>query len=164
MQLPKRKSEITRRLKQTEDNYLTPAKIQNLKKQLIDLEINQRPAAIKEVQRTQEMGDLSENAAYQEAKFRLRRINGKITAIEEQLKVAIPIQTQNSDTVQIGSTIVLKSEDQERTYQIVGSQETNPAQGRISHSSPLGAALLGHRVRDNISLPSGQKFIIKAIQ
>lgn len=135
-----------------------------MKKQLIDLETKQRPTAVKEVQRTQEMGDLSENAAYQEAKFRLRRINSKITVIEEKLKVAIPIQTNDSDTVQIGSTVVLINNGLERIYQIVGSAETNPAQGRISHSSPLGQALLGHRPQTEITLPSGQKYLLKDIR
>lgn len=163
MQLPKRKAEIARCLGQTEDNFLTPQKIQSLRRQLKDLKENQRPAAIVEVQRTQEMGDLSENAAYQEAKFRLRRINSKITIIEEKLKVAIPIQPSDTDTVQIGSQVTLANKQEERTYQIVGSFETNPAQGRISHFSPLGSALLGKKLGEAVEI-NNQQFIIENIQ
>ena len=69
MQLPTRKSERDRRATmQPQDNHLTPEKIERMKKTLLDLETRQRPEAKSELQRTQEMGDLSENAAYQEAK------------------------------------------------------------------------------------------------
>ncbi len=129
-----------------DDHYLTEEAIVRLKKRLEDLQKRELPAAVEEVRRTAEMGDFSENAAYQIAKGNLRRINGRILSLQEELKQAIPISKNKnaSGRVQIGSTVVLRKKDRkEVTYQILGSRETNPSQGKISHVSPIGQALLG---------------------
>jgi len=151
MRVPQRRGEIVRRMKQKIDNHLSKAKIKRLEDELKDLQENQQHEAIKEVRRTGEMGDFSENAAYQMAKGRLRRINGRILSITERLKVAIPIEEGSPDgMVGIGSTVVVKVVAKERTYKIVGSQEVDPMRGRISHSSPLGKVLMGHKVGDEV--------------
>lgn len=153
MRLPTRKSEKERLLNQEIDNYLTPQKIERMKRELADLVKNQRRPAADEVARTAQMGDLSENAAYQFAKQHLRRINDRITMLEERLKHAIPIDQSTSDgTIRIGSTVTVSVQGKEMTFEILGSSESNPARGRISHKSPLGALLLGHRSGDTVDL------------
>ncbi len=103
-------------------------------------------------------GDLSENAEYQDARARLSRIDGRIFGLKERIKNAIPIEegVGASGRVRIGSTVVLRAAGQEKTFQILGSHESNPARGRISHLSPLGAALLDHAVGENVTITTPQ--------
>ena len=153
MQVPKRKGEEMRKLQMQTDNQVTSAKLHRMEKELKDLTENQRPEAILEVQRTQEMGDLSENAAYQEAKWRLRRINSRILSLTERINNAIVIEESIDNTiVSLGSTVVLESDSDKRRFQIVGAQETDPAHGRISHSSPLGSSLIGKIVGESVEM------------
>ncbi len=153
MRLSTRKSETARLLRQEVDNFLTPAKILKMQAELNDLVKNQRGPAAEEVSRTAQMGDLSENAAYQFAKQHLRRLNDRVTILEERLKQAIPIDQGPSDgRVRIGSVVTLKGDKLPVTYTILGSSETNPAHGLISYSSPLGAALIGHVVGDRVDI------------
>jgi transcription elongation factor GreA len=159
MRLPTRKAETERLQRQEIDNYLTPAKIERMKAELHDLVKNKRGPAAEEVGRTAQMGDLSENAAYQFAKQNLRRLNDRVTILEERLKQAIPIDQGPSDgKIRIGSTVVLRSNGNELTFEILGSSETNPSSGRISYSSPLGVALIGKSVGDVATLktPRGE--------
>lgn len=106
-----------------------------------------RPHAAKEVARLAEMGDFSENVEYQLAKRRLRGINGAITKIEFLLNRADIIEPAGDGLiVDIGNSVTVRGEEgQERTYTILGSQETDPTKGIISHTSPLGSTLLGKR-------------------
>jgi transcription elongation GreA/GreB family factor len=160
MQLPKRKAEILREQTRTTDNYLTPAAITRAQEDLERLTKVERPAAVAEVRRTQEMGDLSENAAYQEAKYRLRRINGRILNLTEQLKTAIPIQAGSADgIVRIGSKVTFELDGKDLAYEILGTRESNPARGRISYVSPLGAALLGQRAGDHGEVKLGERVV-----
>lgn len=120
--------------------------------ELLRLEKTDRGIAADEVARTGAMGDFSENAAYQVAKAKLRGINTRITTLQEQLKRAIVIQpTDGAESISIGMTVTVQTGTVERTYQLVGSAEADPAAGRISQTSPLGAALIGHRVGDTVS-------------
>ncbi len=155
MQIPKRKSEEHRKFGRRDDDlYLTEEAIQKLKRELADLEQNQRPKTVEDLTRAREMGDLSENAAYHEAKARLGRIDGRIFNLKERIKNAIVIKPvrDGSGRVQIGSAVVVEVNGHERSYQILGSQETNPAAGRISHVSPLGAALMGHAAGETVTV------------
>lgn len=144
MRVPTRKSEEDRRALAGEpDRYLTPDAIERLKQQRKRLE-EEHPAAKLELQRAQEMGDLSENFAYQEAKRRLRSINDRIVSIGERIAQAIPIDTRSGgDVVQIGSKVTLESNGRRFAFDILGSQETDPTRGRISYRSPLGVVLMG---------------------
>ncbi|PJA46156.1 transcription elongation factor GreA [Candidatus Uhrbacteria bacterium CG_4_9_14_3_um_filter_50_9] len=164
MRVPKRKGEEDRRaLQPPQDHHLTRDKIAHLKKELEDLEQHERPEAIKEVQRTGEMGDFSENAAYQMAKGRLRRINARILSITERLKYAIPIEEGSPDgVIQIGSRVTVEIDGTERIYHIVGAQEVDVSKGRISYTSPLGKTLVGHRAGESVVFdsPSGEKIYL----
>lgn len=154
MRLPTRRSERLK-IKKDEDRYLTEEALARLKLRLEDLQKRELPAAVEEVRRTAEMGDFSENAAYQIAKGNLRRINNRILTLQEELKQAIliPKNKNASGRVRIGSTVVLRGEDgKELIYQILGSREASPGRGRISHVSPLGQALLGKEAGAEIEI------------
>lgn len=146
MQTPQRKPGIY--AGQKPDPHLTEAKILELRNKLERLKKISQPKAREEVKRLAEMGDFSENAAYQIAKGRLRGMNQRILDIEDHLKRAILIQPGKSDIVQIGSTVTVLVNEKLKDYLILGSSETDPMKGIISHNSPIGTALLGARVDD----------------
>lgn len=134
------------------DPLLTERKFVELQNKLERM-INSRPRLVAEVARLAETGDFSENAGYQNAKARLRGLNNAILVLEEQLKRAEILKAPTrTDVVQVGSTVVLEQDGRQRTYQILGSTETNPAFGIISHSSPLGSALLGRKIGERVMI------------
>ncbi|MCF7820161.1 MAG: GreA/GreB family elongation factor [Candidatus Pacebacteria bacterium] len=156
MQVPKRKSE-QRKIRSKLDPYLSQLKYQKLTQELKELQKKQ-PILASEVKRLASDGDFSENAGYQLAKSQLRGLNNKILFVENQLKHAIIIENKNSEgKIQIGSQVVLEKNDQETTYTILGSSESNPTEGIISHLSPLGARLIGKKVGDKITLNTKDK-------
>lgn len=144
---------------------MTAEKVRRLKADLEDLERVQRPKAVEDLTKAREMGDLSENAAYTEAKARLGRIDGRVLSIKDRLKNAIIIETgaDPSGKIRIGSTVVLMINGNRRTYQILGSQETNPAAGRISHLSPLGKALIDRRAGETVTVAANGRDIVYTI-
>lgn len=155
MRLPTRKKELENNQLKGDDGpvYLTKPGLQKLKDQLIDLE-KQHKQAVKDVQITGEFGDFSENAEYQEAKHRMRNIANRITILQERLKNSVVIEKDesNTDTIQMGSHVVLNMNGQMLKFEIVGPQEANPLKGRISHLSPLGSHLIGHTTGEAISV------------
>ena len=152
MRLPTRKSEKERLENEVSDPYLTTRRIEQLKRELARLK-NERPAAIEEVRRTAEMGDFSENAAYQDAKARLRQLNNRILRIEETLNRAIPIIVNGKrEQVRLGSVVTVEHDGKLQKFEIVGADEANPANGRISHKSPLGSRLLGNKYGAELTL------------
>ena len=159
MQIPRRKSDL---LKKHDDGpiYLTEKGLTELKSELARLKAA-LPGYIEETARTAAYGDRSDNAEYKDAKGRLRRTHYRIAEIDDQLKrVSIIKSSPNiSGRVELGSTVVLESGGKENIYHIVGPSETDPASGRISHLSPLGAALMGKSKGDTVSIPapSGEK-------
>jgi transcription elongation factor GreA len=157
MQTPIRKPGIYTHMKP--DPHLTAEKYQELKNKLEKLKKVSRPRAAEEVKFLASDGDFSENAGYQMAKGRLRGINQRILDIEDHLKRAIIIKPQNKNgRVQLGSRVKISVGGKAREYQILGSSETDPARGVISHNSKIGAALLGHKVGDVVAveLPKGE--------
>ena len=148
--------------------YLTPEGIKRLQARLERLR-RSLPAVIDEAARTAAYGDRSDNAEYKEAKGILRRTRGQILNIEDQLKrvVAIPTGAGAAGTIQLGSTVKVESDGKIKTFRILGSSETDPGRGRISHTSPLGAALIGHIAGDlvKVQTPGGaQKYMIVAVR
>lgn len=152
MRIPQRRSQLLKRSDEPAVLHLTAQGIQKLKDELERLERYDHPQAVDDVHRFGEMGDRSENAEYQEAKFRLSRTDGRIFSIKDRLKRAVVIQSDASDKIQLGSTVVLHVNNQEKTYLIVGPQEANPTQGRISYVSPLGSELLGHGAGEEVTI------------
>ncbi|HEY4499551.1 MAG TPA: transcription elongation factor GreA [Candidatus Paceibacterota bacterium] len=154
MQIPRRKSDELRR---REDGpiHLTENGLQSLKEKLERLK-KALPERIAETARTAAFGDRSDNAEYKAAKAILRRTHYQILEIQEQMKRVVIIQPgrNSSGTVQIGSVVVLAVGGKQKTYQILGAQETDPGQGRISFQSPLGAALMRHKNGDVVTVPT----------
>lgn len=138
------------------DPFLTLDKFQELERQLERLKKSQ-PAAAAEVARLAEMGDFSENFAYQHAKGRLRGINQRILELEHKLNQAQVIQPNGLDTIEVGHTVTVACDGVQKTFQILGSTETDPRRGVISHNSPIGAALLGHKIGDVIQINIASK-------
>lgn len=112
----------------------------------------EKPQAAREVARLVELGDFSENVEYQLAKRRLRGINNTILRLEYRINNAEVIKKGTNDSVQIGSRVTIKTPKGERIYTILGAAEADPSNGVISHQSPLGSALLGHRAGDVIKV------------
>ena len=161
MQLPKRKP--GKYAGGPSDPLLTMEKADALRARLKKLK-EQRPALAADVARFAQMGDFSENAEYQHAKWQLRRVNGSIRSIENRLNHAeiIPTPTQ-TDVVSIGHTVSVRVNEVEVKLQILGSTETNPAKGIVSHLSPVGAALLGARIGDTRIVQAGDKQVVYTI-
>ncbi|HBA36869.1 TPA: transcription elongation factor GreA [Candidatus Falkowbacteria bacterium] len=151
MQVPTRKSEQHNK-KSPFDPYLTEEKFALLRNKLKKMQ-ERRPVAAQEVKRLAEMGDFSENAGYQLAKGRLRGLNQRILDLEYQLKNALIIKpNKNTRTIELGHRVTLRSRGQEKTYLILGSTETDPTAGVISHHSPLGQALIGKCVGEIVTV------------
>jgi len=149
MRVPYRKPGKFSQLKP--DHLLTQDKVDELKAKLEKLKKFSQPRATAEVSRLAELGDFSENAEYQLAKGRLRGINYEILRLNAQLNQAEVItRPLQADTVQVGHTVTVEVDHKQKTYQILGSVETNPHKGIISHNSPLGAALMDHAVGDTV--------------
>jgi transcription elongation factor GreA len=133
------------------DPHMTQQKFDELQAQLTRL-LRARPDAANEVKRLAEMGDFSENAAYQLAKGRLRGLNQRIMEIEDHLKHSAIIYPPTSGIIQLGSTVTIERDGERQTFHILGPTETNPAQGIISHKSPLGAVLIGKNAGDTVDV------------
>lgn len=141
------------------DPHLTTVKLGELKVKLQRLK-DAHPHAAEEVKRLAEMGDLSENAAHSIAKGRLRGINQRILELEDQLKHAEVITpAKNAAAVQLGHRVTIEIKGKQISYLILGSSETDPGQGVISHNSPIGSALLGHQVGDSVNFQSASQDI-----
>jgi len=157
MRLPFRKPGKYSQVKN--DNLLTEAKFNELKDKLQYLKNSSRPQMMKEVARLAEMGDFSENFGYQAAKGKLRGINNTILKLEFQINHAEIIKPSRGGTVQIGSTVTIACDGKEHTFQILGSTETNPGKGIISHNSPMGMALMERSAGDTVSVPLKERNI-----
>lgn len=135
-------------------SYLTKEGAEKLRAELKHLEGPVRIDLAKRLRSAIQMGDLSENADYSAAKEEQAFIEGRIQQLTAILREVVIIEenTVIKDTVEIGSkvTIVEEYEDDEETYLLVGPQEASPTNGRISYSSPIGQALMGHRAGDTV--------------
>ena len=134
-----------------------------LEAELKELKSNDRPEIIQAIAVAREHGDLSENAEYHAAKEKQGFIEGRIQELESKLALAqvIDVTTMSGDTVKFGAKVKLVNEDteEESTYQIVGEDEANVKEGKISIGSPLSRAMIGKEVGDSIEViaPGGTK-------
>ncbi len=137
--------------------YLTQEGLDELKKEL-DVLINvKRPENIQAIKEARSLGDLSENADYDAAKNEQAQLEGRIKTIEKMLENAVIIKEISKDVVGLGSTVAIKyidDPDDEDEYRIVGSQEANPFESKISNESPIAKALLNHKVGDIVTVDS----------
>jgi transcription elongation factor GreA len=132
-----------------------------LQKELDHLKREERPHIIKAIAEARAHGDLSENAEYHAAKERQGFIEGRIRELESKLGAAEVIEPpRDGDRITFGSTVRLRGSDgKELRYQIVGSDESDPATGRVSILSPLARTLIGKEVGDEVKVqaPGGAK-------
>lgn len=136
--------------------FLTPEGRAKLEAELDNLRTVRRAQVAERIHSAKEEGDIMENSAYDEAKNEQAFVEGRIMTIEQMLKNAVMIDaTRASDSVGIGSyvTVMDRSEDDDEVFQIVGSAEADPTRGRISNESPVGRALLGKRVGEEVKVP-----------
>jgi transcription elongation factor GreA len=127
------------------------------------LKVVERPQIIDAIEEARAHGDLSENAEYHAAKERQGQVEAQIADIEDRLSRAMVIDptTLSGNKVVFGATVFLVDEnDKAITYQIVGETEADAKVGRISYNSPLGRALIGRSVGDEVefSAPSGDRY------
>lgn len=143
-------------------NYMTPKGEAKLRDELRELLYTQRPKLVETVAWAASLGDRSENADYIYGKRRLREIDRRIRFLTKRLENAeiIDPTQQKSETVVFGATVVIRDEeDRERTYRIVGIDETDGKVGKISWISPIGRALLRHKTGDTVTIhtPKGEE-------
>ena len=136
------------------ENYLTKEGLTELRDQLHDLKTVRRREIAEAIHAAKEQGDLSENAEYQHAKEEQQRIEEKIADLETTIKHARIITSATTEEISVGNTVTLKFDGKKKTYQIVGSNEADPRQGRISNESPIGQALLNKKKGETVSIPT----------
>src|SRR2546421_5531605 len=138
---------------------MTASGFEALKAELAELRAR-RPALVEEGAAARSQGDLSENSAYHDARQHLGMLDGRIQTIEATLAQAqVVAEAAPTGIARIGSTVVVRDEFGESTYQIVGPTEGNMARGLMSTASPLGSALLDHRAGDTVTFktPEGER-------
>jgi transcription elongation factor GreA len=132
------------------------------KQEYADL-LAQRPAVIEDLQKARELGDLKENGYYQASRQKLSYIDGRLFRLKMDMKYAVIMETKSGNQIQIGSTVTLSDGEKERIYTIVGDFEANPSEGKISLLSPLGIAVDGKKIGDEVILETPRGKIIYKI-
>ena len=145
----------------TEGPYLTAEGKARLMAELDELKGTARNELAKRLRSAIQMGDLSENADYHKAKEDQAFLEGRIQEMEYLLKNATIIEDTDrpKGEVAVGATVTVQEDDIDpETYYLVGAKEADPRNGRISNESPIGSALIGHKVGDIVSIrtPNGE--------
>ena len=123
--------------------------------ELNNLKNVRRPEIIKALKEARAQGDLSENADYDAARNEQAQIEAKIQELEYKLEHAEIIDNKDKDVVNLGSTVTISFDDGEiEEYKLVGSMEADPFENKISNESPLGIALLSHKIGDIVEVAS----------
>jgi transcription elongation factor GreA len=147
---------------------LTKEGVEKLEKELKFLMTTRREEVTDKIKEAISFGDLSENAAYSQAKEEQAFIEGRILEIENMLKnVDVVGETSQHEVVEIGSMVVLNVNGKEKKYKIVGRNEANPNEGRISNESLVGKAVLGKKAGDKFrvsTLNGDTEYEVKEIE
>lgn len=151
---------------------ITPEGYKRLQEELQRLKTVERPQVIKMIEYARSLGDLSENAEYETAKHRQSFVEGRIQELESKLaraEVIDPSKLPNKDRVMFGVRVTLEEIETGNTvsYTLVGPDESEPENGLISVTSPIGRALLGKRVDDEVRVqtPGGiREFVVLKIE
>jgi len=139
--------------------YVSKERLEELKTELEVLKTKKRMEVAERLKTAKEFGDLSENSEYTEAREEQERIERRIYELDDLLKEVVVIKKQEgSETVSVGSSVTVRRNGETLHYQIVGSNETRPEEGKISNESPLGKAFLGRKAGDslNVLTPRGE--------
>ena len=141
-------------------NYMTPEVAVHLKRELSDLNEQQRPAVVEEISLLSGGTSNPERNAVLAQRKRLREIDRRIAYLSQLLRSLeiVDPRRQDPDRVAFGATVTVEQDGSERSYQIVGVEESDPAQGRVSWISPIAKALMTKRVGERVALklPSGE--------
>ena len=155
-------------MNQPKEIYLTPEGAAKLRAELTELTGPRREDISKRLRAAIQMGDLSENADYHKAKEDQAFLEGRIQELETVLRNAVIIEKTKSDVVTVGSTVTVQEAGFDpETYDMVGAKEADPRNGKISNESPIGKALMDHKVGDVVEAetPGGKlKFKILKIE
>ncbi len=137
----------------TSGEYLTKEKFEELKQELDNLKSTKRKEIADSLEYAKQLGDLSENAEYQQAREMQATTEERIAKLESILKSAVIVALHHSDKVEIGSivTVVKEGDKEKKNFKIVGSEEADTLQGKISYVSPLGSALMGKKKGESFS-------------
>lgn len=137
--------------------YLTPEGKEKLEMELKEL-ISRRPGLARRIEAAKELGDLSENAEYHDAKDEQGLVESRIRELENMLRHSAVVTKKEGGTIGMGSKITVKISGNEKKYEIVGTNEAKPLEGKISNESPLGKAFLGHKTGDMVEVqtPAGK--------
>ncbi len=140
----------------TKQTVITEEGLKKLENELDELKTVKRKEVAEKIKVALSFGDLSENSEYDEAKNEQAILEGRIAEIENQLKNVRVLDENdfNTEDIHVGSTVTvrMKGKKTDVTYQLVGSTEADPLNGRISDESPIGKALVGHKVGDQIEV------------
>jgi len=145
-------------MSQLQKVHLTKDGYNELKQELETIKKDKQPKAIERVARARDFGDLSENSEYHSAREDLAMIAGRIEELESLLNRAIIIRSRATQSVGLGSKVTVVNGKTTTTFIVVGEWEADPTQKKISHESPLGKALLGKKVNEQVEFeaPAGK--------
>lgn len=147
--------------------YISGEGLEKLKQELETLKTAKRHEIAQRLEEAKQLGDLSENAEYAEAREEQEFNERRIAELEDLIKQSVVIsKTEGKEEIQIGSTFVVKASGKEQKLTIVGSEESDPPSGKISNESPLGRVLLGKKAGDEVKTktPKGEvKYTIEKI-
>ncbi len=133
--------------------YISAEGLEKLKAELHRLKTAKRQEIAARLEHAKTLGDLSENAEYQETKEEQTLVEGHIAELEEMLRNIVLIKDGHAtDRVVVGSTVRVKSKWGEEQYRMVGSEEADPAHGKISNESPMGKAFLGRKKGETVEV------------
>ena len=142
--------------------FVTKSGLEDLKKELEDLEKVKRPQVLLRVSSAREMGDLSENSEYTAAREELSLMDGRIEELSDMLKkveiIDEAMAARKTSSIQLGSKVTVQVNGKKEHFELVGEWEADPHEKKISHESPLGRALLGKAVGEKIEVeaPAGK--------
>jgi transcription elongation factor GreA len=140
-------------------DYITKEKREALQAELADLKGPKRKELLQALEYAKSLGDLSENAEYHQTREEQGKMEARIQKIEQILETSLTVKGGGSDIIEIGSKVAVQKEgaQEEKNYVIVGSEEADMANGKISNRSPFGSALFGKKKGDKVSFetPNG---------
>ena len=149
----------------TEPLYLTPEGAEKLKSELAHLKGPERIALATRLREAIQMGDLSENADYHKAKEDQAFLEGRIQELEYIMANAQVVENHSRDSVGVGVVVTVQEDGEDaEEYHIVGAQEANVKESKISNESPIGSALMNHKVGETVTVTTpGGTFKLKII-
>lgn len=131
---------------------VTEKGLEDLRAELDELVNVRRPEVVKAIAQAREEGDLRENAGYDAARHDQMMIEHRIRELEHKLRHAVVIGKSSNENVQLGSKVSIEIDGETETYTIVGAVEAKPAMGKISNESPIGSALIGRKVGEEVEI------------